>query len=174
MVCRQIQAHPLRQSYWVGSACRHERDHHALCLRDRPVPVYFVLQVCFDRRPSWMNPCLLSRLFVPVRDSAWMHLLLDFLFWRSQFPLVLACGSCRSWLFVGNFPVCRRSARSCPHACLGSYSHVRFDCCSSDPPGLYFPSLVAGHLVACLFSRKQPLLRPVYVSFSRKSGIDWH
>ena len=152
MASRQVRAHPLRQTYWVDSACRHERGHHDLCLRGRLVPVYFVLQVCHDQCPCWMSPCLPSRLFVLVRASAWMHLLLDFLFWRSQSPLVLACGSCRSWLFVGNFHVCCRSARSCPHAYLGSYLHVHFDCCSSDPPGLYFPSLVAGHLVACLFS----------------------
>ena len=34
--------------------------------------------------------------------------------------------------------------------------------------------LVAGHLAACSFFRKQPSLRPVYVPFSRESGIDWH
>ena len=148
-----------RQACWAGSACRQRRGHALCpdgrllhCWRVEPVPAYFAFQVRHGQRSCWMSPCLPSRLFVLIQAWSWKHFQLCFLFRCSHSPLVSACDSCRSLLIVGNFPGCHCSVRSCPrtsfagyralaipHACLGSYLHVRFDCCSSDPPGLFFP-----------------------------------
>ena len=183
-----------RQACWAGLACRQGRGH-VLCLGGRPVhgrllervPAYVALQVGFGQRPCWKILCLPSHLFVQALASAWGHFLLCSLFCCSPFPLVSACGSCRSSLFVENFPGFCLSVRSCPHgssagcrapaiphACLGSYFHVRFDCCSSDPPGLFFPITCGRSSGGLPIFRKQPPLRPVYAPFSRKSGIDRH
>ena len=183
-----------RQACWAGSAYDHGKGH-ARCLDGRPandrrlvpVPAYVVLQACHDQRPWWMNLCLPSRLFVQMYASAWVNFLLGYLFWPRNRPLVLACGFCCSLLSVGNFPECCCSVRDCfhassagcrapaiPHACLGTYSLVRFDCCSSDPPGLFFPVTCGRSSGGLPIFGKQPLLRPVYVPFSRKSGIDRH
>ena len=193
MVCRQARAQPLLQAYWPGSACRQGRIH-ALSLGGRPaygwllelVPAYFAFQIYHgQQRPCWMNLCLPSRLFVQVLGSAWGHFLLCPLFRCSHFPLASACGSFHSSLLAGNFPGCCCSVRSCPHAasagcralavphaCLGFYLLVRFDCYSSDPPSLFFPVTSGRSPGGLLIFRKQPPLRPVYVPFSREGGID--